>query len=149
MFSNISFVSQKLAFTFCNFELHNFGNMSTKELAVINWPTVMNSLNQKCNSAISQITYKCTINCQRTIKITTHATSDCQMNIWHHINSCSVLRSFVFTFVCARVHKETIAPVNTLYRLDREWDIIFSGFFKTRASLKLGTLSHGEWGGMR
>ena len=29
-----------------------------------------------------------------------------------------VLRSFVFTFVCARVHKETIAPVNTLYRLE-------------------------------
>jgi hypothetical protein len=26
------------------------------------------------------------------------------------------IRSFVFTFVCARVHKETVAPVNTLYR---------------------------------
>ena len=31
----------------------------------------------------------------------------------------------MFTFVCARVHKETIAPVNTLYRLEKI-DIILS-----------------------
>ena len=27
-----------------------------------------------------------------------------------------IIRSFVFTYICARVHKETIAPVTTLYR---------------------------------
>ena len=26
------------------------------------------------------------------------------------------LRSFIFTFVCARVHKEAVAPISTLYR---------------------------------
>ena len=54
-----------------------------------------------------------------------------------------VFRSFVFTFVCARVHKETIAPVNTLYRFGEK--TIFVRIFTTeisiRASRDLGALS--------
>jgi len=38
------------------------------------------------------------------------------------------IRSFVFTFVCARVHKETIAPVNTLYRAYVKGDVAWHDY---------------------
>merc|ERR1711949_82934 len=33
------------------------------------------------------------------------------------------VRSFVFTFVCARVHKEAVAPISTLYRAYVKGDV--------------------------
>ena len=39
-----------------------------------------------------------------------------------------IFRSFVFTYICARVHKETIAPVTTLYRFVFVWTSLESTF---------------------
>ena len=42
------------------------------------------------------------------------------------------LRSFIFTFVCARVHKEAVAPISTLYRAYVKASLQYSSLHEIR-----------------